>query len=186
MKSSWLTLNVFNSEENQKLTLSASLDFFKNDIGQFFELQFSLQDPTSEYLENFESFLVDQNRISRADEIWKQNCFELFLKPVNQKSYYEFNFGLSPVWNCYYFSDYRSPVPPRESSDFAILNAEWNQDLKFFKVIAQNKSPYRNFEAGITAVLKKNQQSSYFALEHAGAKPDFHLEKSFILKRSWE
>lgn len=125
---------------------------------------------------------VGVDKIKRQDELWKQTCFEFFLNPVGEKKYYEFNFGLNPVWNCYVFDSYRNPQPPKASTDFEILKFSWTGTR--LEVSLQNRSPYKKFNIGITAVIKdKKDQTHYFALKHAGEKPDFHLQNSFILQR---
>jgi len=45
---------------------------------------------------------------SRAHELWKDTCFEWFLKTNSKTQYWEFNIAPTGQWNFYELSDYRS------------------------------------------------------------------------------
>lgn len=152
--------------EKNQIVLKFKLDN-KSSLVEFKKLSFETHEPT---------------QIKRQDELWKDICFELFLNPVQEKKYFEFNFSLTPAWNCYVFESYRTPQPPQASNDFTILQMRWSE--KELSVKLENKSIYKMFNVGITAVLKDTQNKThYFALKHAGQKPDFHLVNSFTLQK---
>lgn len=44
---------------------------------------------------------------SRADELWRTTCFELFLRRPGEDAYLEFNFAPSGQWAAYGFNAYR-------------------------------------------------------------------------------
>ena len=44
----------------------------------------------------------------RADGLWRQTCFEAFVRAAPDAAYYEFNFAPSTQWAAYRFSGYRS------------------------------------------------------------------------------
>ncbi len=118
----------------------------------------------------------------RKDELWKSTCFEMFLNPVGHKQYYEFNFSPEGAWNCYHFAGYRFPQPPVPAVQFEIERfAATNKQLEIRLI---NKSTFRQFNVGLTAVVKnKNNQVTYFSLKHENSKPDFHVADTFILQR---
>src|SRR5690349_1737431 len=43
----------------------------------------------------------------RADELWRNTCFEMFVKAENREGYCEFNFSPSSEWAAYGFTGYR-------------------------------------------------------------------------------
>jgi hypothetical protein len=146
-----------------------TVEFKRKDLKNLFEV------PPS-----FEASSMD-----RLDGLWQTTCFEVFLNPEGAGSnYYEFNFSLMPAWNAYHFDSFRKPQPPSASRDFSIQNMSWDFDRTSLIVTLENKSPYKNFRVGLTAVLQeKSGDKHYCALSHKGAKPDFHLLESFTLVR---
>ncbi len=44
----------------------------------------------------------------RADDLWQDTCFEVFLRASPESPYYEFNFAPSGQWAAYRFDRYRS------------------------------------------------------------------------------
>ena len=129
-----------------------------------------------------QAFEINGDQVNREDGLWNETCFEMFLRPVGQKKYYEFNFSLKPAWNEYVFTDYRHPQPPTLSHDFALSRMQW--DGQKLQVELADLHPQSNYEISITAIIKeKSGTKHYLALAHKGEKPDFHLADSFILKR---
>ena len=125
----------------------------------------------------------------RTDGLWQHSCFEAFLKAGPGASYHEFNLAPSGDWAAYRFGRPRSersspelPAPRMECRRFpdgyelsATLPLAALPELARASVI----------EAGIAAVIEADDGSlSYWALAHAGAKPDFHDPASFSLRLS--
>ncbi len=122
------------------------------------------------------------NLLDRQDELWKSTCFEMFLNPVGHNQYYEFNFSPNAAWNCYHFAGYRFPQPPDPSVDFKMADFQFVNNQMVVQI--QNHSAFKNFNVGLTAVIKnKKDQITYFALKHENNKPDFHLASTFTLNR---
>ncbi len=117
----------------------------------------------------------------RADGLWQFTCFEAFLGVAESNNYYEFNFSPELAWNVYRFDDYRSPKTATPTSEFELLQIDWqNYGLK---AIVKNLSPYTKFDLGLCSViLSDNKEKTYFALKHCGKNADFHLRESFVLK----
>jgi hypothetical protein len=119
----------------------------------------------------------------RKAELWQSTCFEAFLGIQGSEAYCEFNGSLSGEWDYYFFDSYRSgmrPVPlvPTEapfirSRGFAngALQIGWSIPLPAARPVDR---------IGITMILKNGQYTAYWALTHAGEKPDFHLRESFV------
>lgn len=150
-------------------------------LGADLRVKFELSDPTHA-LGSFPRFNLTGSQISRDDGLWNETCFEMFLKPTGQKTYYEFNFSLKPAWNQYVFQDYRIPQPPTQSDTFRLRQMRW--DGHILQVDLYSLTPIANFDASLTAVLKETSGNKhYLALAHKGTRADFHLSESFILNR---
>jgi hypothetical protein len=127
---------------------------------------------------------VPQPRPSRqADELWKHTCFECFLRARTGMGYHELNVSPSSEWALYAFDDYRQgmtrvdgPQPPaiRVQSSGQALTVDVRLTLK---VLPPSRA------IALAAVVEHDGGSlSYWALEHPGAKPDFHHAGSFTLE----
>jgi hypothetical protein len=127
------------------------------------------------------SFIRDEHDVTRQDNLWMDTCFEMFLKPQDKNSYYEFNFSLKSAWNEYFFEEYRKPQPPKPCNDILFKNIHWTGQR--LEVELYGIDPHKKYDLGLTAVIKeKSEKIHYMALIHAGDKADFHDQKSFILK----
>ena len=122
----------------------------------------------------------------RTEGLWRHTCMEVFIaaRPAGPDSaaYLEFNLAPGGQWAAYRFSGYRAGMSPltgirpprielRTQSERLLLAAEVEipADLA--------RAPLR---LGLTAVVEDTQrQLGYWALRHAGARPDFHLPDSF-------
>lgn len=166
------TLNSFNNSTSD-LKLEADV----SRAGQSLKLVYKITD--SKNLLNLPANFTTDDKISREDGLWNDTCFELFLRPVGKKSYYEFNFSLKPAWNEYFFESYRSPQPPKQCQDISLKKIQWNGE--FLEIELNGLNAEEKFEISLTAVLKeKSGVIHYMALKHAGNEPDFHHIDSFI------
>jgi hypothetical protein len=170
-------LKLFDTLEN-KIALAGDIQL----QDRLLEIVFLINDPAFEI--DYDSTGVDSPSLfNRAHELWKHSCFEVFWSKPSQPEYWEFNIATNGRWNIYYFSSYRQPAPPIESFDYSLLS--FNFSSNSFTAIIECKNPLTEIEAGLTAVIKtKMNQTLYFATQHSGKKPDFHLRESFQLKRS--
>lgn len=112
----------------------------------------------------------------RADELWKTTCFELFVMPGSGPAYAEFNLSPSERWAAYDFAAYRDGMAERpvdrepqtmirQGSRFAIFDAS----------IPLTALPAGECRMNLAAVIEEEGGAlSYWALAHAGDKPDFH------------
>lgn len=119
------------------------------------------------------------------DELWTTTCLELFLQEEGQSAYEEWNFSPSGNWAYYHFQSYRQAsggslcMQPLEP-----LHCFWNDHQLLLKVSIPMYQTFvaerRDLRYGLTAVLQlKSGEKQYWALAHAGDKPDFHLAESF-------
>ena len=140
---------------------------------------------------------VEQPRVK--DNLWQETCFEVFLSTVNSSSYTEWNFSPSGNWAQYDFASYRkrvchdpgencnSQIPESKSSKLLTSKTKWSHSHNQLSLDCQIKNwhivfgGHENLRIGISAVFKRiNGDMSYWAIQHCGPKPDFHLFESFI------
>lgn len=172
------SLKPFNHTSiNSNLELSLTAEVTRQDT--FIHINYHIID-SKNHLHWPENFLANANLIPREDGLWNDTCFEIFLRPKGQTSYYEFNFSLKPAWNLYHFVSYRSPQPPTPCYDFSLESFQWDGSNLMIKI--GGLTTQQIFEISLTAVLKdKTENIHYFALKHAGLEPDFHHQESFVL-----
>lgn len=123
----------------------------------------------------------------RADGLWHHSCFEAFLRAVPGVSYHEFNLAPSGDWQAYRYRRPRSeqgtpelPAPRMESRRFPD-GYELTATLPIAALPELARA--REIDAGIAAVVEADDGTlSYWALAHAGGKPDFHDPSSFVLR----
>ena len=123
---------------------------------------------------------------SRADELWKHTCFEVFVRKADGRGYLEFNLSPTGEWAAYGFDGYRAgmadivsvksvPIGTRLSDQAFALKAEI--DLSGVKEL-----PEGDWTVAVTSVVEAMDGSkSYWALAHPEGKPDFHAADGFVL-----
>lgn len=118
----------------------------------------------------------------RRDELWKSTCFEAFLQPAGEPDYAEFNFSPSGDWAAYDFDGYREGMTALELNAPPYIRVENN--LTWWTVGATIAIPSgRHWHLGLSAVIEEaGGPTSYWALAHAGDKPDFHDPACFTAR----
>ncbi len=162
---------------------------------------FRVEDSCKELAENFvhEEIWKNSSKIFRGKDLWRENCFEVFLKPTTDcEDYFEWNFMAPHFWDFYAFTDFR-------------INSDSAKKNFLTKNLASNFSCYKNSsdnyelagqifvsqisllswslntlqtEAAInlSCILQTRDKTQlHFALNHpSGDKPDFHNKAGFI------
>ena len=127
----------------------------------------------------------------RRDELWKSTCLELFLARPDSAAYLEMNVAPSGDWNLYAFDDYRKGM--RAASGEVGLHVPIKTAEPYFRLVGAIRTngggdvegllASRELVFGATAVIEyRTGEREYWALSHAGAKPDFHLRSSFTAR----
>ena len=114
---------------------------------------------------------------TRADELWRTTCFELFLGFDDEERYVEFNFSPSTRWAAYAFDGYREGMatldrdaPPRIERLADGVAADC--DLAGL--------PHGELRMALTAVIEEEGGvRSFWSLGHPPGKPDFHHPACF-------
>lgn len=119
----------------------------------------------------------------RADNLWKTTCFEAFLAAEEESGYLELNFSPSTQWAAYDFADYRTgmvqaslPAPPE-------IEVDRGPGLLALTATVSLHLREERYRLGLAAVLEeRGGHMSYWALTHAGDRPDFHRRDCFQLE----
>jgi len=124
------------------------------------------------------------NEAPRVDGLWKTTCFEAFWSEPGSAAYWELNLSPSGAWQLYRFTAERTPQPPQASNDFALISlhttpatvtAELTTSLRLAAV-----------DVSLTAVIETAERQFFYAVTHAGPRPDFHRRDSFTIRRTLE
>lgn len=121
----------------------------------------------------------------RQDGLWRDTCFELFVRVPGERRYCEFNFSTAGHWAAYRFDDTRKgrvdlalPEPPALFLDLGAGHCALVATLTLPPALAGAA-----FAAAISAVMRaKAGDIAYWALAHPPGEPDFHHPDSFALE----
>lgn len=119
----------------------------------------------------------------RADELWKETCFEAFVRGPDGEKYCEFNLAPSTRWAAYAFDGYRAGMRAFEVAPLYIetdVGPDW---FELRAALAPGETGL--WRVGLSAVIEDTSGvKSYWALKHAPGKPDFHHADAFALELS--
>lgn len=121
----------------------------------------------------------------RRRELWEATCFEFFVMSPDRPGYWEFNLAPSGHWSVFHFDGYRAGM--RDEAAFAALpftvsngpgrcEAATSIDLT---ALGLAESPWRL--AVTMVVAEPGGRTTYWALAHPAAQPDFHHAGGFVL-----
>ena len=134
--------------------------------------------------------MAERRSNRRKHDLWKTTCMEIFVGADDGSAYLELNLAPSGDWNVYAFDSYRAgqrEVPEARAvwtrSENAGDRASWHGRL--FSVQSGALTTLlsaRQLVMSATCVMEyKAGPKEYWALAHAGDKPDFHRRESFRL-----
>lgn len=118
----------------------------------------------------------------RADNLWKTTCFELFVMPRDSvPAYCEINLSSSERWAAYDFTNYREGMSERPFAREPDSTMRMGQAMAIFDAsLPRSQMPAPPCAIGLAAVLEEQGGvTSYWALRHAKAEPDFHDPSCF-------
>ena len=121
----------------------------------------------------------------RVDELWRHTCLEAFVQRAGEPGYAEFNFSPATQWAAYAFEDYRAGMQRLTGAAEPRLAVQCAADVLVLTARVALPAQYAvaPLRVGLTAVIEDGHgQSSWWALRHAGDKPDFHLAAGFTLE----
>jgi hypothetical protein len=124
------------------------------------------------------------DKTERRDELWRHTCAELFVAAPSQDCYAEFNLSPSTCWAAYEFSGYRQGIRTASVAAPLIVVKQMGQVLEIDARVELPETFVATnvLQASLTMVIEGSAgQYSYWAVQHAAAKPDFHCRDSFVV-----
>jgi hypothetical protein len=132
--------------------------------------------------------------------LWKQTCFEFFLRDASTGRYWEWNFLPSGAWGAFAFESERKPcihtdalleAAPRNIQSYTAITATDRTRLDLHVTIDVGFSPLllwhfavesTRLQAAYTAVIAHETQAiQYWSAQHAHRdKADFHAPQGFF------
>jgi len=122
---------------------------------------------------------------ARVDGLWHHTCFEAFIRNPADGSYLEFNFSPSGQWAAYQFDGYRAGMRELSVSVPGISSAVPEAPSYWLTVTFEHPGLWKGIgcQVGLSAVIEEaDGTKSYWALDHAPGKPDFHNADAFLLE----
>lgn len=128
--------------------------------------------------------------LGRADNLWRQTCFEVFVKTAPAGAYYELNFSPSSEWALYQFDAYREAMraAPYEGDPGIVVEAgdamlTLSASIELSQLPALDLS--KPLHLGLSAIINvRGGAASYWAAAHPPGKPDFHHADCFAVELS--
>ena len=131
--------------------------------------------------------LPQQCKPEQKDDLWQHTCFEAFVGFSGETHYHEYNISPSGCWAIYAFKDYRQQKQYKPPHEPTIQMTQSKHQLEIKVSLAASTLPTslinQAFQIGLSAVIEsKNQHKTYWALNHPLDRPNFHHQRSFVLK----
>ena len=125
---------------------------------------------------------------SRADELWKHTCFEIFILKAEAPGYVEFNFAPTGRWAAYSFRSRRSgmqDIAGVKEAPIGTLTMGRQFVLRATVDVsgAEGMPPQdASWQVAISAVIEAaDGRRAYWALAHPQGNPDFHAPDGYVL-----
>ena len=121
-----------------------------------------------------------------AERLWQHTCCEIFIARKDACAYHEFNFAPSGEWAAYAFAGYRhggSLADMMLDPQIAVRRTPDRLELEASIALHRLALAHGALSLGLSAVIEDERGAlSYWALEHAPGKPDFHHRDAFALE----
>jgi hypothetical protein len=125
---------------------------------------------------------------SRADELWKHTCFEIFFLKAEAPGYVEFNFAPTGQWAAYSFRSRRSGMRNIDGIDAAPIGTmTFGRQFVLKAMVDTSKiegmpAADAPWKAAISTVIEAGDgRKAYWAVQHPEGNPDFHAPEGYVI-----
>ncbi|SFV50560.1 hypothetical protein MNB_SV-12-26 [hydrothermal vent metagenome] len=150
----------------------------KTEIYATIELQPSRLKIEYEIINNLSSYhFPKETKQQRANELWRDTCFELFIANHSSTEYYELNISPSTQWNAYHFKSYKEEM--RETDVFStpsIISHQLDKSYNLsFEMAFQEDIFVKKLSINLAVILlDKEEMRHFYAINRCKESPDFH------------
>lgn len=164
--------------------ISAALTLRNQDL----ILDYRLDQGVDPIVNGLSPLATTRDAFQREDNLWKTTCFEAFWACDDSESYYEVNFAanlaheLAPNlarWNLYRFDAYRTPQPPMQSDDWALVKVTTTHN-SFSAHLKSKRTSLQPQSFNLCAVVSTREANDYYALNQHKPNADFHWREGFL------
>ena len=143
-----------------------------------FKIEYEITADLSQY--NFPK----ETKQQRANELWRDTCFELFIANNSSQEYYEINISSSTEWNTYHFESYKKEM--QESNKFSvpsIQNQQSNNRYSFsFEMNFQEDIFEKKLLINLAVILlDRDGVRQFYSINRREKLPNFHDRNGFDL-----
>lgn len=123
-----------------------------------------------------------KSKQQRADELWRDTCFELFITNRSSDEYYEINTSPSTKWNAYHFQNYKEDMS--ESDVFSvpsIISQKLDNRYSFsFEMAFQEDIFEKELLVNLAIILlDRDCVRHFYSIHRREGSPDFHDRDGF-------
>jgi len=147
-------------------TVKATIKFHSNHL----ILEYQILGNLSNY--HFPKKTIQQ----RADKLWLDTCFELFIASANSNSYLEINISPSTKWNIYHFTSYKEGMKKSDIISIPTIKIDRYHEyvLSFESIISEDC-----FDQGLlinlcVILLDRKGVRHFYSINRREESPDFH------------
>jgi len=122
----------------------------------------------------------------RANELWKETCFELFFTRKDSDKYYEINISPTTKWNLYHFDSYREGIrevtnilPPSIKIIKERDSIEFSVKIQFLNKEVLNQIDTFNLA---TILLDHYEIRHFYTIQRREGSVDFHDRENWKTK----
>ncbi len=163
--------NHYNIDE--QTTVTATIELHDNQL----TLEYQIQGNMSQY------HFPKQTKQERANELWLDTTFELFIAPTNSDEYWEINISPSTQWNVYHFTSYKEGM--KESNIISQPTIKTDEYHNEYRLTFNSTVPNEHFDHVLqinlcVILLDQKGVRHFYSIKRREGSPDFHDRDSFM------
>ena len=124
-----------------------------------------------------------QTKQERANELWLDTTFELFIAPTNSDEYWEINISPSTQWNVYHFTSYKEGM--KESNIISQPTIKTDEYHNEYRLTFESSVPKEYFDQAshinlCVILLDQKGVRHFYSIKRREGSPNFHDRDYFM------